>query len=162
MIGNDVVDLKLATTESNWKRTGYLDKIFTSVEQEFIFNAKNKTEMVWVLWSIKESVYKASLRIDYDRGFYPSKIEITSLKKKGSEYNSIIKLKRKSFHALSKIAGGCIHTIATNFDYQLSNVYNLESNTPYFKDENGLPLDYSNNYISISHHGNFKKIICYR
>lgn len=162
MIGNDVVDLKLATTESNWKRTGYLDKVFTVAEQEFIFNAKNKTEMVWVLWSIKESVYKAFLRIDYDRGFYPSKIEITSLKKNGSEYNSIIKLKRKSFHALSKIAGGCIHTIATNCNYQLSNVYNLESNTPYFKDENGLPLDYSNNYISISHHGNFKKIICYR
>lgn len=102
MIGNDVVDLKLAATESNWKRTGYLDKIFTVAEQKFIFSAENETEMVWVLWSIKESVYKAFLRINYDRGFYPSKIEITSLKKNGSEYNSTIKLKRKTFTHFQK------------------------------------------------------------
>jgi hypothetical protein len=33
MIGNDVVDLALAQKESNWKRKGFLNKLFTSVEQ---------------------------------------------------------------------------------------------------------------------------------
>ena len=42
MIGNDVVDLKLAATESNWKRKGYLDKLFSVAEQEYIFNAENQ------------------------------------------------------------------------------------------------------------------------
>ena len=36
MIGNDIVDLALAQKESNWKRKGFLDKIFTLQEQLFI------------------------------------------------------------------------------------------------------------------------------
>ena len=33
MIGNDIIDLDVAKTESNWKRKGFLDKIFTANEQ---------------------------------------------------------------------------------------------------------------------------------
>jgi phosphopantetheinyl transferase (holo-ACP synthase) len=33
VIGNDIVDLALARKESNWKRPGYLNKIFTTKEQ---------------------------------------------------------------------------------------------------------------------------------
>ena len=58
MIGNDVVDLNLAKTQSNWERKGFLGKIFTKKEQEFIFNTKSSFEMVWLLWSMKESAYK--------------------------------------------------------------------------------------------------------
>jgi hypothetical protein len=32
VIGNDIVDLALARKESNWKRPGYLNKIFTTKE----------------------------------------------------------------------------------------------------------------------------------
>ena len=35
MIGNDIVDLDLARKESNWKRKGFLDKIFSLQEQQF-------------------------------------------------------------------------------------------------------------------------------
>ena len=41
MIGNDIVDLALAQKESNWKRKGFLNKIFTEKEQLLILNAKN-------------------------------------------------------------------------------------------------------------------------
>ena len=33
MIGNDIVDLDLARTQSNWQRKGFLDKIFTKKEK---------------------------------------------------------------------------------------------------------------------------------
>ncbi len=58
MIGNDVVDLALAKVESNWQRKGYLDKLFTTKEQNLIFCSENPTIMVWILWSRKEAVYK--------------------------------------------------------------------------------------------------------
>ena len=68
MIGNDVIDLTLANQESNWKRKGFLQKLFSASEQQRILKSANPSQMVWILWSIKESVYKANLRMDYNRG----------------------------------------------------------------------------------------------
>ena len=42
MIGNDIVDLALAKKESNWKRKGYLDKIFTVSEQLLLQKSTNQ------------------------------------------------------------------------------------------------------------------------
>ena len=39
-IGNDIVDLNLAKTESNWQRKGFLEKQFTQKEQEEILTQK--------------------------------------------------------------------------------------------------------------------------
>ena len=89
MIGNDVIDLVLAKKESNWKHKGFLTKLFTSFEQELIAKATNQEEMVWMIWSIKESVYKAYQRINYNEGFYPIKIEILEINAKNE---SIIQL----------------------------------------------------------------------
>ncbi|MFT4791790.1 MAG: phosphopantetheinyl transferase (holo-ACP synthase), partial [Arcticibacterium sp.] len=58
MIGNDVVDLKVAALESNWMRLGFLDKVFSEEEQEVILNSENKSQMVWLFWSMKEAAYK--------------------------------------------------------------------------------------------------------
>ena len=62
MIGNDVVDLALAAKESNWRRKGFLQKIFTESEQELIFSSENPDMMVWRLWTMKEAAYKAHQR----------------------------------------------------------------------------------------------------
>ena len=37
MIGNDVVDLQLAKTQSNWQRKGFLEKQFTEFEIYYVF-----------------------------------------------------------------------------------------------------------------------------
>ena len=52
MIGNDIVDLQLAKTESNWQRKGFLDKIFTINEQLIIKNSKNPEITIWNLFNI--------------------------------------------------------------------------------------------------------------
>lgn len=74
MIGNDIVDLAQARRESNWRRRGYLDKVFTLHEQQLIRTAPNPDQLVWLLWSMKESVYKLVVRRSQNRVFAPCKI----------------------------------------------------------------------------------------
>ena len=71
MIGNDIVDLALARKESNWRRKGFLNKIFTVHEQQLIRTAVDPDQMVWLLWSMKESAYKIAVRRSGKRRFAP-------------------------------------------------------------------------------------------
>ena len=75
MIGNDVIDLSLAKTESNWQRKGFLKKLFSNDEQQLILEASNSFEMVWRLWSMKEAAYKIFTQQHNMRFFAPKKFE---------------------------------------------------------------------------------------
>jgi phosphopantetheinyl transferase (holo-ACP synthase) len=77
MIGNDIVDRAQARRDSNWQRRGFLDKLFTSSEQQLIQEASDPECMVWLLWSMKESAYKATTRKTGKRVFNPRKISCT-------------------------------------------------------------------------------------
>ncbi len=77
MIGNDIVDLKQAASESNWQRKGFVTKIFTQTEQEYIRLAKNKLATLWRLWSMKESAYKINVQQTGKRFFNPKKLQCT-------------------------------------------------------------------------------------
>ena len=57
-IGNDIVDLELAKAQNNWKRKGFLEKLFTKKEQEKIINSNNPFLTIWLFWSMKEAAYK--------------------------------------------------------------------------------------------------------
>jgi phosphopantetheinyl transferase (holo-ACP synthase) len=87
VIGIDLVDLSAAALESNPFRKGYLNKVFSAEEQTLILDYVEPSKMVWVLWSMKEAVYKIcsnelSLRI-----FAPIDIQcsITNLSKDSAE-----------------------------------------------------------------------------
>ena len=75
MVGNDIIDLKKATVESNWQREGFLNKIFTNNEQNSIHDSVDPFLLVWRLWSMKESVYKVFIQKGGQRAFNPSKID---------------------------------------------------------------------------------------
>ena len=79
MIGNDIVDLKQAAKDSNWKRPRFLDKIFTPREQQLIWSAKDQDQMVWLLWSMKEAAYKVNVQQFGIRFFNPKRLECTLL-----------------------------------------------------------------------------------
>ena len=79
MIGNDIIDLNLAERDSNWKRKGFMDKIFTKNEQYFILNAENSRTMVWNLWSRKEAAYKIYNRQTGIRGYFPLELACLDL-----------------------------------------------------------------------------------
>jgi phosphopantetheinyl transferase (holo-ACP synthase) len=75
--GNDIVDIKIAAAESNWKRKGFLEKIFTLQEQQYLKEAAVPDEMVWKLWTMKESAYKIYTRQHGGRFFAPQKFSCT-------------------------------------------------------------------------------------
>ncbi|CAM3936585.1 4'-phosphopantetheinyl transferase superfamily protein [Flavobacterium cucumis] len=156
MIGNDVVDLDLALKESNWKRKGFLTKVFTDFEQNLIQKATNKDEMVWTLWSLKESVYKASQRIFYVQGFFPKKIAVVALNK---NKDSVTFYDNKKFYGKTSIERNCLHSFVVIKKEDFNFILNLESKT-YEKDGNGLPFEKESKIpLSVSHHGQYLKII---
>ena len=64
MIGNDIVDLKLAEVQSIWWRQGFLDKTCTTEEQAMIHRSEMPDQLLWRFWSMKESAYKSVLRLE--------------------------------------------------------------------------------------------------
>lgn len=75
MIGNDVIDIAETKKTTNWERPGFLDKIFTRYEQCLIRSSEDPFTMVWQLWSMKESAYKAYVQKGSKRFFNPTKLE---------------------------------------------------------------------------------------
>lgn len=158
MIGNDIVDLKLAALQSNWQRKGYLDKIFTDLEQHFINESINQNEQVWKLWSRKEAVYKLLLQNGINTGYYPKKIQCLDTKSFKGEvvYKNIIYYTKTSFSI------DCVHSIAVLNTSNLNKISQIIWNEnclkinkiPYLKTNNSLKN------ISKSHHGRFEEVVC--
>ena len=74
MIGNDIIDIDYTRKHSDWRRRGWLQKIFNSYEQDVIADSIDPFVTVWRLWSMKESAYKLHLRRRQERSFNPSSI----------------------------------------------------------------------------------------
>ena len=125
MIGNDIVDLALAKIQSNWKRVGYLDKIFTVSEKKLIQNSKNQEITVWELWSRKEAVYKIYNRLTNERVFNPLQIECfeNSIFNK-NEYGIII-CKEKKYYTRTQINYNYIYSEAV---CNIEDFYKIKSN----------------------------------
>ena len=157
MIGNDVVDLNLAGLQSNWQRKGYLNKIFTDVEQQLIAKSADKNITVWQLWSRKEAVYKIILQQGYSSGYYPKKIECLDIKNKAG----IVQFDNKKYFTNTTLSGSCIHSIAVLNKVDLDYVIALDWNINYVT-FNKIPYLFKNNKlvnISKSHHGQFEKVV---
>ena len=181
MIGNDIVDLNLAKSQSNWQRKGFLDKIFTKKEQKLISRADDSFRMAWLLWSMKESACKIYSRQNNVRFYAPRKFECEVNNLKGT-----VTINNTIYFTKSTISSNCIYTIATvntkesittdffkleNSDYStqhstsnnylksaISNQYNIPiSQLKIEKDTNGVPdVNCSQVFgISLSHHGHF-------
>jgi len=157
MIGNDVVDLTLAKTESNWQRKGFLDKVFTKGEQNIIFGSENQDITVWRLWSRKEAVYKILRQKGESRGFYPLSINCTN-------ESGLVFYKDSVFYSTTQIRNNCIHTIAVtsviDFEYIIELKQLKES---IYKNEIPFYLENGNCFfMSKSHHGRFELSIYLR
>ena len=159
MIGNDIVDLESALTESNWKRKGYLDKIFTKNEQLLILKSNYPDIMVWNLWSKKEASYKIYNRITGNRIYNPLQFECFD----SEQSIGIVKNNGVSYYTRTEINSLYIHTISVlNLD-DFKKIRFEDRNSEIIK-INGIPfLKYTDkkvlNPISISNHGRFEKIV---
>ena len=107
MIGNDIVDLKTISTK--WQRPGFLDKVFTSQEQDLIYNSDNRHRTVWRLWSMKEAAYKNYLQHNHTRFFNPKRLKCTIINK----MQGIVSIDEMRFYTNSESSEDYIHTVAT-------------------------------------------------
>ena len=182
MIGNDIVDIAEAKKNSNWQRPRFLDKLFTTEEQQYISNAKSPFLMVWQLWSMKEAAYKLYIQGNPSRFYNPKQFECSI-----NALNGTVRYKDFKCYVNTKIKEQCIlsearlhpsemtsgdvveisnpktqsKTIKEALLKVISEQYNiLHSDLKIVKSEFGIPsvlrdskkLDVG---ISISHHGNY-------
>lgn len=158
MIGNDIIDLDLARKESNWKRKGLLEKIFSLEEQKMIHNASNPELMVWNLWSRKESAYKIYNRYTGIKGYFPWLLQCSCEDK---NFGKVV-IDNFSFYTQTEITKNYIYTIAVSETILFHKIKPLET-VINVKKNNGIPfiLDISGNVVpvSITHHGRFQRVI---
>ena len=176
MTGNDIVDIKTAAAESNWQRPGFLEKIFTQKEQEYIHDAPIPTQMVWKLWSMKESAYKMYTRQFGGRFFAPLKLSCSLLNETAGQ----VTINTITYQTLTSITNDYIYSVARpggteNPDFinscfylpqscetnpqlfinkKIINSYQavsgrVKKNTAILKDENGVPFLYCGSNLQI-------------
>lgn len=150
MLGNDIVDLNLAKIQSNWRRKNYLDKIFTVEEQLLITSADKPDEMVWLLWSMKESAYKIHNRKTGIRDFAPKSLSCTI----HADSYGAVNISDSIYFTKSNVQTAFIHTIAAPVYGKLEKIkvaiYELPDH----------PDDYkSTKPGSVSHHGQYLALV---
>jgi phosphopantetheinyl transferase (holo-ACP synthase) len=176
LIGNDIVDLNLAKTQSNWQRKGFLEKQFTESEQAEILNSENPFLKVWLFWSMKEAAYKCYVQEFQKRFFAPKKFACKLV----SNQKGIVEIENNLYYLENLISDNYIHSIAKNNNNLkvISQLFFIAEKTfstkainqklvSFFpaevqlqKNEIGIPLLYQNQIklpvsISKSHHGNY-------
>lgn len=120
MTGNDIIDKAEAAIESNWKRKGFIEKIFTPREQQYIHTAVAQEEMVWQLWSMKESAYKIHNRQYGKRFFAPLQFSCTLL----TMSEGMVDHHDHSYPTITNITEKFIYSIATPAATGRNNILN--------------------------------------
>lgn len=154
MIGNDIVDLSRAAKESNWKRKGYLEKIFTAHEQFLIKSAKDSDIMVWLLWTMKESVYKACSKATKITFFNPASLCCNNLIMHKRTATGNITHEDTLYHCRSILTPAYIHTIASaemeGLDNAVLKIVGYDASDSSYRNTNPA---------SVSHHGSYLALI---
>lgn len=163
MIGNDVIDILQSRKESNWRRKGFIEKIFTLDEQSLIANTADPEIMVWVLWSMKEAAYKVYNRETKIREYIPLKLVCSIAAQNHNSITGSVICSGKIFTTKTVLSQDYIHTIAVSRFDDLNKVIEIKKEV-ISKDKNGLPylsnpLQNSIQDVSVSHHGRFEKVV---
>lgn len=172
MIGNDIIDLSLAKTQSNWKRSGFLEKQFTNHEIDSIRKSENPFLLVWRFWSMKEAAYKIVVQQQNKRFFGPKKFECQIV----SETEGFVRFEAQTFQSTTTSTSKYIYTAIGSASVQcIGNKINRsemlkqmgtqigvhDSELKIEKNAFGVPQLYKcgrqiSSALSITHHGNFQ------
>ncbi|MFO7720781.1 MAG: 4'-phosphopantetheinyl transferase superfamily protein [Gillisia sp.] len=186
MIGNDIIDLKLSLGKNNWKRKGFLNKLFSEEEQDLIFKSKNPELTIWLLWAMKESAYKAhQRRFELPRSFNPKAFRCEITEDSIATVTGKVRIDGGSYITQASVSPEYIYCFATlqNFTnfiqkiyfkptdlkLELINTVSKEQKLPkenFFirKSSQFIPyLHFQNQKLfcnfSLTHHGNFSAFI---
>jgi phosphopantetheinyl transferase (holo-ACP synthase) len=176
MIGNDVVDLSLAKTESNWLRKGFLEKQFTDFEINEILKSVNPFLKVWLFWSMKEAAYKCYVQEHQKRFFAPKKFSCKII----SDKEGVVQIESNEYYINYSKSKNYIFSVARENKSlkMVSELFFIDKNesstkiindklvsffadkTQLLKNDLGIPFLYQNNKklavsVSKTHHGNY-------
>lgn len=112
MLGNDLIDLDLALIQSNWKRKGYLARVFNAAEQRTILLSQDPDLMVWLLWSMKEASYKIHNRNSGLRRYEPLAYSCTLEMDGELGGEGTVRRGNESFSCRSAVCESMLHTVA--------------------------------------------------
>jgi len=183
MIGNDIVDIAEARKKSNWQRPRFLEKLFTTKEQQIINKSDKPFLMVWRLWSMKESAYKLYTQLHPSRFYNPQQfaceIDDSKGKVRYKDFVCYVKTSVTSQYIISEarlikanMVSECIEmkpgssknksdTIKTQLLSSIAQQFNImKEDMTILKSDFGMPSVYQNSNklnigISISHHGSY-------
>lgn len=155
LAGNDIIDLQLASRQSNWKRKGYLQKICSEKEQQLIQSSPEPEVMLWLLWSMKEAAYKIYNRLTGIRNFAPAGLETSLQGFDRQDINGHVSVEGHCYLTKSTINPQMIHTIAVT-DQSLFADLQVQIS---MQEDGQYPDRFSQKPQSISHHGVYLAII---
>jgi len=163
MIGNDIVDLVQSRKDSNWRRRGFITKIFNENEQLLIANSYDQEVAIWLLWSMKEAAYKIWNRETGKRKYIPHKLTCSVVEWSGDTAIGEVVCEGNSYYTKTIVCSDFIHTIAVRVLNHLKNVLEIKR-CEIVRDPLGLPniaMEGKKELlpISISNHGRFEKIV---
>lgn len=173
MIGNDIIDLQLVKTQSNWQRPGFLEKQFTDKEIRLIYESNDPFLLVWRFWSMKEAAYKIVVQQFEKRFFAPKKLECTVF----SDSTGEVVFEDESFQVRTESTTEYIYSVAGDSSFHW---LNIQSRSDFFKEVErkfgysstqlnikknklGIPKLFSgdeqvSNSFTKTHHGRFEAI----
>ncbi|MFT4533415.1 MAG: phosphopantetheinyl transferase (holo-ACP synthase) [Saprospiraceae bacterium] len=133
MVGNDIVDLSISQVGDGTRKIRYLDKLFSDKELDIIHRLGDEDIWIWLLWSVKESVYKIVSRIENRIRYAPKTLRCISITKKSEgKYETIVAYQGHKFVANSELTDHYIHTVASNSMIEInqlsSKVFTIFSN----------------------------------
>ena len=76
-IGNDIVDLTDPHNMGKSRNTRFINRVFTTHEQEVISRAHNQDAVLWALWAGKETAYKLVKKHDHSATSVPRLYEVS-------------------------------------------------------------------------------------
>lgn len=114
MIGNDIIDLQEVSSSPISRRKRFLDKVFTIEEQDFLLTQNDANSWIWLLWSMKESAWKAHYRNSLIRTFSPKLMQCNTynFSIESDFISGIVALENKVYYTLSYWKDDLIHTVA--------------------------------------------------
>lgn len=153
MIGNDIVDLLQADKDSNWKRKGYLDKIFTDEEQFLISSDMHPSLMVWLLWSMKEAAYKINSRATKLRTFAPIKLRCNNLIIRKGKATGNVLYEGEVYFTSSVFNDDYVHTIAAaaEKDLILTDIKITQHTGNNYRNSNPASVSHHGRYLALAY-----------
>jgi len=133
MIGNDIVALGAVSNNLLTRKNRFLNKLFLPCEQLLINHSTNPETTVWLLWSMKESAWKAHHNLRGHRLFNPKSFEcsITSELLSNRSVCGNVQVEDANYSTQSVLNTNLIHSVAGRAGISIDwSIVSFDDNSP--------------------------------